>query len=127
MISEFDSLDFFDANILDAKIEGNRIEITMENVGFFPSTPLRGEAQTLALAKLLFEGVVFSHRTIHEYTSVQQETGFKPPFVITDGPFTGTNAPTKHYHLEGVQKIPPAWIDWEIESTAFVLRIMKEC
>lgn len=62
---------------------------------------------------LVYQQVVFSIRTIGEYSTLERK-GFKAQYRLIDGPFVATMQELFQFHLEGVSEELNAYIDWTI-------------
>ncbi len=119
----FDNLHLEDSDITEVDIDRNAVRIWLTNVGVFPPdcNATTRDVRWLPKAQLLFNNVVSSQRTVHEYGPDGKTNGKKPAYTVQDGPFETSGGSAEKYELHCVQKHPPAWVDWTIQSESFKL------
>jgi hypothetical protein len=125
--ANFDALDFFDASIGNPVVwDTNIVAITVKNLGLLPDDALHVSSPLVVIdaCELVFEGVVRSERTIHEYVGDPRQGEFQPARTMSDGPFPPHGRETKTFAFEGQLETPLAWIEsWVIHAERCLLKI----
>jgi hypothetical protein len=122
----FDKLILFDGVILSAPLfEDNEMRISAQGFQVMPGHPLnKGDREiTIEKATLIFEGVVKSVRTIHEYKENAMVNKFKPSYQIVDILTLKNDNEILLFGLEGIMTLPSAYVEWEIEAKSFLLEM----
>lgn len=124
--NDFELIYFTDSFLGEPTIFGDTLEVFVRNIGLLPNHTMNQENQMFFVeqAKLKFNGVRYSQRTIHRYAGNPKTDGFLPSYIVTDVERKEVNYEIKVFELEGVLEQPQAWVDWLIEANSVTLQLV---